>query len=276
VQAKGLDLASQERVQVSMNLLKVDAVGPGRVFREIERRAGEAGVEVARSELVGLMPRSAAVGAAGELLRLEVPLAERVLEDRLDALFDPTGPLERSAAQIAGPGALDPGGGSAVALGLALGRACLAKAIALSRDGKGELSEEELDALEADLPDTASLFALASDDHRAFASMMAAFRLPRGEARKSALRETRGQAVAVPQRMLELAISVAEAAATLAERGNGNLINDALAAAELALAAGRVARLNARANQRKKDRDDLSGPLARLEQAARRAREATE
>ena len=56
-------------------------------------------------------------------------------------------------------------------------------------------------------------------------------------------------------------------AAEVAEKGNPNLVNDAVAAAELALAAGRVARLNARANQKKADRQDYADLMERLEAA---------
>lgn len=275
VQAKGLPLARQQRVQVSTNLLAPHAIGPGRIYREVEERARAAGVAVARSELVGLVPRSLAVAAADDLLRSDPLFGERLLEDRLEAeVLDPEGPLRLLAERVAGNDALDPGGGSAVAAGLVLARACLRKALALSRDGRGDLSEQELAALEKGLPPTHELFELVAADHMAFARLMSAFRLPRGPLRKAALQETRPEAVRVPLRILEAAVRIAEAAAVVAERGNSNLVNDAVAAAELALAAGRVARLNARANQRSRERKGYREPLERLERATERARAA--
>jgi formiminotetrahydrofolate cyclodeaminase len=237
--------------------------------------AAEAGVEVAGSELVGLMPRASAVATSGDLLRLiGAPLGDRLLEDRLaDRLPDPAGALPRYAAQIESTGHLDPGGGSAVALSLLLGRACLVKAIDLSRDGRGKLTNSELDDLMARLPSAGRLVEEAREDHHAFAELMTAWKLPKGPTRKDALRAARVPAVYVPENVFEQAVEVAEVAAAIAEGGNTNLVNDAVAAAELALAAGRVARLNARANQKKKDRRGYSTLLGRLEDAAKRARD---
>ncbi len=274
VQARGLALPSQGRVQVSTNLLDVRGAGPGKVHRLITELAAAEAVAVAEAELVGLMPRAALIEASEALLRLAPPpLAERVLEDRLEeSLVDPAGPLPGYLRHLAGARSDDPGGGSAVALGLALGRACLEKALHLSRGGKGQLGDAELDALQASLPDTGALLELARADHTAFANLMAAYRSPRGPARKEALRAARGPAVSVPEQILRAAIDVAEAGARLAEAGNPNLKNDAAAAAELALAAGRVAALNAQANHKKGERRDYAQKLARLEAAAQRAR----
>jgi glutamate formiminotransferase/formiminotetrahydrofolate cyclodeaminase len=274
VHAKGMGLSSQGRVQVSMNLFELGRTGPGRVHGEIARLAGEAGVAVARSEVVGLMPRAALREAAATGLQLD-DTSLRVLEDDLEwSLDDPGGALRHTLSRIGAPGPFDPGGGTAAALSLALGRAALGKALALSRGDKGQLDDAELDALETSLPGTGELLSLAGDDHRAFADLMSAWRQPKGEARKQALRQARGPAVAVPERLLELAVTIAEAAAVAAERGNPNLVNDAVAASELAQAAARICRVNARSNQTKATRRDYDEALARLDAALARARAA--
>lgn len=292
LQAKGLLLALQRRVQVTMNLLEPDRVGPGQAFAEVQRLAREAGVEVASSELVGLVPRAAVAEAAGTLLRLPSgpdgarPLAGRVLEDRLEeaGLYDPTGHVLPQLAAIASTERLAPGGGSAVAVSLAFGVACLRKALALSR-GKPPraglaperaLTDAAIDGLVAQLPSDAALVALAREDHEAFAGLMEALGLPRSDpSRAAAIAKARGPAVEVPQTLLRHAETVAAAAAEAAERGNPNLVNDALAAAELALTAARVARVNARANRPKQAGDaDDDVRVARVEAAAARARAA--
>ena len=83
VRALGLDLPTQGLTQVSMNVTDWEAAAlheiVGRIAAEAERR----GVEVAGSELVGLMPAGAAVEAAGAVLGIEGFEPSRVLELRL-------------------------------------------------------------------------------------------------------------------------------------------------------------------------------------------------
>lgn len=277
VQARGLTLPLQGRVQVTTNLTDLARSGPGLVFAEVERLAQAEGTRVAACELVGLMPRAAVREAAEVLLRLPAPLAGRVLEDRLEAaaLLDPGGPLERTTALLASPAPDAPGGGTGGALALALGLAALRKAIALSRGGKGALDDDALDALEADLPTEGELLLLAREDHEAWAGLLAALQRPKDDpGRAAAVKAARRPAVAVPERLIGLAALVGEAAARVAREGNPNLVNDAALAAELALAAGRVGRLNARANAPRAERPDHAEALARLEAAVATARTA--
>lgn len=276
VQARGLTLPLQGRVQVTTNLLDLASNGPGKVFAEVARLATLEGTHVTACELVGLMPRDAVREAAEVLLRLPEPLEGRVLEDRLEAakLLDPGGRLDRTTAQLASPEPDAPGGGTGGALALALGLACLRKAIALSRGGKGALSDADLDALERALPGERELLDLAREDHEAWAALLAATQRPKDDpARAGAVTAARGPAVAVPERLLALAVRVAEAGARVAREGNPYLVNDASLACELALAAARVARLNARANSPKAARKDYAAELGRIEAAAAAARE---
>ena len=83
VRALGLDLPRAGLVQVSMNLEDWERTSPHEVVECIEREAAARGVEVAGSELVGLMPAGAAVAAAERYLRLADFNQARVLELRL-------------------------------------------------------------------------------------------------------------------------------------------------------------------------------------------------
>jgi glutamate formiminotransferase len=83
VRALGLDLPRAGWVQVSMNVEDWEASALHEIVATIEREARSRGVEVAGSELVGLMPAGAAVSAAGSLLRIDGFDASRVLELRL-------------------------------------------------------------------------------------------------------------------------------------------------------------------------------------------------
>ena len=80
VQALGLRLAGTGRAQVSMNLIDVTATPLHAVVAEVARLAAERGVEVARGELVGLMPAATAAAAAGAALAIDGMAPDRVLE----------------------------------------------------------------------------------------------------------------------------------------------------------------------------------------------------
>jgi glutamate formiminotransferase/glutamate formiminotransferase/formiminotetrahydrofolate cyclodeaminase len=83
VRALGLELPSAGRVQVSMNVEDVEAAALHEIVARIEREAAKRRMAVVGSELVGLMPASAAAAAAGAVLRLEGFDSSRVLELRL-------------------------------------------------------------------------------------------------------------------------------------------------------------------------------------------------
>jgi glutamate formiminotransferase len=83
VRALGLALPRAGLVQVSMNLEDWERTPPHQVVERIIAEAAARDVEVAGSELVGLMPAGAAVAAAGHYLRLPEFDSSRVLELRL-------------------------------------------------------------------------------------------------------------------------------------------------------------------------------------------------
>ena len=83
VQALGLVLPASGRIQVSVNVIDVEAAPLVDVVARVREAASERGVEVGRSELVGLLPESAV--AVPELLGLDALPDDRVLERRLAA-----------------------------------------------------------------------------------------------------------------------------------------------------------------------------------------------
>jgi glutamate formiminotransferase len=83
VRALGLDLPGAGRVQVSMNVEDWEASALHEILAGVEAAAAARGVEVAGSELVGLMPAGAAAAAAGAMLRIEGFDASRLIETRL-------------------------------------------------------------------------------------------------------------------------------------------------------------------------------------------------
>ncbi len=80
IQALGFELTDPPRAQVSMNLLDTSVTSLATVWHEVERRARDAGVEVLRGELIGLMPLDAAVQVTADALRLEGLTRDRIVE----------------------------------------------------------------------------------------------------------------------------------------------------------------------------------------------------
>jgi glutamate formiminotransferase / 5-formyltetrahydrofolate cyclo-ligase len=83
VRALGLDLPRAGKAQVSMNVEDWEAAALHDILAAVEREAHVRGVEVAESELVGLMPAGAAAAAAGSVLRIDGLDSSRLLELRL-------------------------------------------------------------------------------------------------------------------------------------------------------------------------------------------------
>ena len=83
VRALGVALPSAGLVQVSMNVTDWEASALHQIVARIAEEAEARGVEVAGSELVGLMPAGAAIAAAERPLRMNGFDERRVLELRL-------------------------------------------------------------------------------------------------------------------------------------------------------------------------------------------------
>lgn len=87
VKALGLSLPSRGLVQVSMNLTDFEQTPVHVVFLEVLKLAGQYGVEVEESELIGLMPRQAIEMAAAALLKIRHFHSDRVIENRVESLL---------------------------------------------------------------------------------------------------------------------------------------------------------------------------------------------
>ncbi len=80
---KGMGLALDDCVQVSMNLVDYRVTSMHTVYQEIARRAAERGVAVRDSEVVGLLPEAALVDVARRALRAGGFTQQQVLESRV-------------------------------------------------------------------------------------------------------------------------------------------------------------------------------------------------
>jgi glutamate formiminotransferase len=83
VKAAGFTLADRGIVQVSMNLTNYEKTPIFRVFETVKREAARYGVAILESEIVGLIPSAALLGAAEYYLQIEGFKPEQVLENKL-------------------------------------------------------------------------------------------------------------------------------------------------------------------------------------------------
>jgi len=84
VKALGLYLAARKQAQVSMNLTDFEITPLAQVFAAVRGMAEEREVEIAGSELIGLIPRRALAGTESLDLRWENFDDSKILENRLN------------------------------------------------------------------------------------------------------------------------------------------------------------------------------------------------
>jgi glutamate formiminotransferase len=81
----GLPLESRGQVQVSINLVDFERTPLHVVFDAVARECSVRGIEIAGSELIGMIPVAALEGSRGYDLRWENLRPELVLENRIQA-----------------------------------------------------------------------------------------------------------------------------------------------------------------------------------------------
>lgn len=165
-----------------------------------------------------------------------------------------TMPLDEFVREAAS-GAPTPGGGGVAALVGSLG-AAMGSMAANFTAGKPRFAEVDAAAraiLAKLAPLTDRLLAGVDGDAAAFASISAAYKLPKDAdeekaARAGAVRAALAAAMAAPGAMLEDCVAAAELLPQLARIANPNLLSDVEVAAIMLDAAGRAARVNVLVN----------------------------
>ena len=247
VQASGFDVDG--KAQVSMNLLDIDVTSPATVFAAVEAAARQRGVAILKSEVVGLVPERAVLGAGAASLKLAHPEAH-LLEPKIRAAEGPT--LDGWLDELAG-GAPVPGGGSAAALAGALAAALVALVARLTIGRKAYAGAGVQQRVAEILAEAEALRAqlrrLVDDDAAAYAKVSAAYRLPKDDPRRTrAADEALVGAAQTPLAMARGAARLLALAREIGTIGNRNAHSDALVAAALARAALDGATENVRVN----------------------------
>src|SRR3989454_761680 len=245
VQASGFEV--EGKAQVSMNLLDIDMTSPATVFVAVDAAARQRGVAVLKSEVVGLVPERAVLGAGAASLKLAHAEAH-LLEPKIRAAEGPT--LDGWLDELAG-GAPVPGGGSAAALAGALAAALVAMVarLTIGRKAYARVQHRVAEILAEAEALRAQLRRLVDDDAAAYAKVGAAYGLPKDDPRRTrAADEALVGAAQTPLAMARGAARLVGLAREIGTIGNRNAHSDALVAEALARAALAGAVENVRVN----------------------------
>jgi glutamate formiminotransferase / formiminotetrahydrofolate cyclodeaminase len=245
VQASGFDVGG--RAQVSMNLLDIDVTSPAAVFAVVQKEAGDRGVAVSRSEIVGLIPERGILGAGADALKLP-DAADHLLEAKIRAAEGPT--LDGWIEELAGPNPV-PGGGSAAAMAGTLAGALVAMVARLTigrkayaaADARARAILVEADTLRGELR------RLVDEDAAAYTQVSEAYKLPKDDPKRVAGIDTALLGAAqTPLEVARRADRVITLAREIGSIGNKNARSDALVAEQLGRAALEGAVENVRVN----------------------------
>jgi glutamate formiminotransferase/formiminotetrahydrofolate cyclodeaminase len=268
--------------QVSLNLTNLAVTPLHAAFDEVCKSASARGMRVTGSEIVGLVPLQSMLDAGRHFLRRQqrstgvsdrelIRIAIRTMGLHDVAPFDPAKKiveyalagarkrlvdlsLERFTEETASE-SVAPGGGSVAAALGAFGAALGTMVANLSSHKRGwdERWEEFSAWAEKGKAAYAELLALVDRDTDAFHAIVAARRMARDTdaekaARLAAIEAATRQAIEVPLRVMEVALSSMEVLRAMVEKGNPNSVSDAAVGALCARSAAMGAFLNVRIN----------------------------
>jgi glutamate formiminotransferase/formiminotetrahydrofolate cyclodeaminase len=283
VKAIGWYIEEYGIAQISMNLTDIGATPVHVAFEEVCRCAGERGLRVTGSELVGLLPLHCLLDAGRYFLKKQKSSAgvseEELVEAAVKSLglndlstFDPQKKVieyvmrdsdakslvSLSAKGFANETASDspaPGGGSVAAyvgaLGISLGT--MVANLSAGKRGWDDRWEEFSDWAEKGRAQQKALLQLVDEDTDAFNRIMTAFGLPKAtdeekRIRKNAIQDATRHAMEVPYRVMEISLASMEVIRAMAMGGNPNSVSDAGVGVLCARTAVKGALLNVKIN----------------------------
>lgn len=265
VKSMGVELKARNLAQVSINLTDYEQTPMHRVYEMVKREAARYGAAPVGSEIVGLVPKKAVEMAADYFLQLENFSPAQVFENKLDAALlgrplpdkreGRLAALARPFAEAVAEPAATPGGGSVSALAGALAASLGQMVAGLSRKKKSQAAyaDQLSDHLELLRRDADQLLEAVDADAASYEQVLAAFKLPQGDAPQTAAREeaieksTRG-AAEVPMTVAERAVALFERLGQLETIAAASMKSDLKVARLLAEAGARGAIANVEIN----------------------------
>jgi glutamate formiminotransferase len=259
VKAMGVELRARNLAQVSMNLTDFEQTPIHRVFEMVKREAQRYGVTIAGSEIVGLIPQRAVELSADFYLQIENFRPESIFENRLAQILESSHefgsmPLTEFLESVGRAEGI-PGGGSVAALAGALAAALGKMVVGFTLNRKKfEIHQAKLADLLAQLEQQKTALVRAVDrDARAYAAVVAAQQLPKGNEQESQRRLQEMQqalvmATEVPFEAAERAYSIVRCLLELRPISNPNLVSDLNTGLWMAMAAAQGALENVALN----------------------------
>jgi glutamate formiminotransferase/formiminotetrahydrofolate cyclodeaminase len=244
--------------QVSMNLLDIDITSPAVVFNAVKHRAEKRGVGVQKSEIVGLLPERALIGAAETALQLADARAH-VLETKIRGRRSTDAPSPKARGGPSLDGWIDtlaaatptPGGGSAAALAGTLAAALVAMVARLTVGRKAYAAVEAQARAIVDEAEQlrGELRRLVDEDAASYEGVTRAYKIPKDDpGRPQAIDDALLAAARPPAEVVKRARRLLALAQTIEQIGNKNAVSDARVAGMLAKTAIDGASENVNAN----------------------------
>jgi glutamate formiminotransferase/formiminotetrahydrofolate cyclodeaminase len=274
---KALGMLVDGLAQVSMNLTNFRVTSVLSVVQEIKKEAAKSNIQIHHSELVGLIPEDALVGAAVETLALKDFQQDQILENRLHSQHQDQvtgGFLEELAAANA-----TPGGGAAAAYAGAMAAALVVMVTRLTIGKKKyvDVEQQMKEILNQAERLRHEITLSVQEDSKAFNEVMMAFKLPKEShelesERMQAIEKATVKASRVPLSVAQMAVSIMALAERCVKLGNLNAISDAATSASLAQASMVSAGYNIKVNVAnlvdKKTGDEIHSQFHSLEKKA--------
>jgi glutamate formiminotransferase / formiminotetrahydrofolate cyclodeaminase len=235
VKAIGVELSSRGMVQVAMNLTNHLVTPILTAFQRVTAEAAKRGIEVAGSELVGLVPQAALGQAAAASLQLDRFDSSQVLETRIaEAMLsknEPAHTLSDFLAAVADAKPTPAGGSVAAFVG------ALAASLGVMGARLGGQSDGEHRLLELNR----QLYRLVQADTEVYNELMDAYRMPKHHAdRPHAISIALQQATEVPLEIMELSCEIARFLHTLREGAKPTIQSDLTVGLTIAIAAAQA------------------------------------
>ena len=242
VKAIGVALSSRGMVQVAMNLTDYLVTPILTAFQIVKAEAAKRGIEVAESELVGLVPQAALDHATAASLQLDRFDSSQVLETRIaEAMLkkEPAHTLSDFLAMVADAKPTPAGGSVAALVG------ALAASLGVMGARLGEQPNREQRLLEL----SRQLHRLVQADTDVYTELTDAYKIPKQHPdRLHAISIALQHATEVPLEVAELSCEVARFLHTLRERGKPTIQSDLTVGLTVAIAAAQAGLVTVRTN----------------------------